>query len=85
MGRPRSDKYIGHTEKQRAFERKRFSRAKKRQEAGLAPVLTATEQRAEDRVQDNALVSSLRAMLIAKGRTDLADKLYPNGHRAACQ
>jgi hypothetical protein len=62
--------------------RKAASRQRIRAAEGKPAVLTAAEQRALDRKADAAVVGEIRRILIAKGRTDLADKMYPDGHRA---
>ena len=62
-------------------ERKRSWRAAQRQKQGLPPVLSLDEQREQDRREDAGVVSSIRAMLVKRGRADLADRMYPQGHR----
>ena len=62
--------------------RKAAHRARQRKEAGLAPVISPEQQREIDRVEDAKVVLSIRRMLIARGAVELADRLYPSGHRA---
>ena len=62
-------------------DRKRAHRARIRQAAGLPAVLTPEQQRAADRAADTATISDIRAMLVKRGRADLAEKMYPQGHR----
>jgi hypothetical protein len=62
--------------------RKAAHRNRQRIAAGKPAVLSAAEQRAADRLTDAANVADIRAMLIRRGRADLAEKMYPQGHRA---
>ena len=79
MGRKRV--YEGETEAERSRLRKAAHRARVREAQGLPPVLSLDEQREQDRREDAGGVSSIRAMLVKRGRADLAEKMYPQGHR----
>ena len=80
MGRPR--KYLGGTEAERSRLRKQAHRARVRAANNLPPVLSPAEQRAADRREVAANVADIRNLLIKRGRTDLAEKMYPSGRRA---
>ena len=80
MGRKRNENYQG-TDQERAAQRKRASRQRQRLAAGKPAVLTPEQQREQDRREDAGVVSSIRAMLVKRGRADLADRMYPQGHR----
>lgn len=62
--------------------RKRAHRNKQRLAAGKPLPLTPAEQRAAARRTDAANVADIRAMLIKRGRADLAEKMYPQGLRS---